>query len=528
MINLQRVKALSVAAGASLSLLLSTSIALAIDGDKNSSEPVPLTGSVPKASCGRGDRPESGLQGQTTPEERFSGDSERGYNCNLALVSQFKGEGSVSQNGPTYFGDCAYYATNDNPQQQHLGVVVLDVSNTSHPAATKYLDDTPTMLNPHETLRANAGRKLLAGAQNNGPNFAVYSLAHDCRDPALLASIEMAGSQAHMGNFAPDGRTYYVGQNNRGIGGFVYVVDLDDPASPKELPPWQYLGDGRPHGLWLNAAGTRMYAGQPGLFGNTGSSVGPDGLIIEDVSDYQFRRPKPQIRNLSKLFWTDQGQVEDMYPFFAHGRHYLVSSDESGGAGGAGGLPAACARGAAAFGYPNIIDITDETNPRIVQKLRLQVSDPANCHLLLNDPADTGSGIPAYNQERCVANRHDNPTMLACAFQNAGLRVFDIRDLRHPKEIAYYKPPAPRTAVLPGSGSWAPGVDLTVDRLAGYPRFNKVNHRRDDDHDRGRDRGRHESELQIWAVSDGNGFQVLRFTDSFKESHHELFEDLDD
>jgi hypothetical protein len=65
---------------------------------------------------------------------------------------------------------------------------------------------------------------------------------------------------------------------------------------------------------------------------------------------------------------------------FAHGRHYLVSSDESGGAGGVGGLAGACARGAAAFGYPNIIDITDENNPRIVQKLRLQVSDPVNCH----------------------------------------------------------------------------------------------------------------------------------------------------
>jgi hypothetical protein len=528
MINKQRVKVLSMAAAASLSLLLSASIVLA-DGnggsDTHESAPVPLTGSVPKASCGRGDHIESGLQGQTTPEERFSGDSEHAYNCNLALVSQFKGEGSVSQDGPTYFGDCAYYATNDNAQQQHLGVAVLDVSNTSHPIATKYLGDTLAMANPHETLRANAGRKLLAGAQNNGPNFAVYSLAHDCRDPTLLASIELTGSQAHMGNFAPDGRTYYLGQNNRGIGGFVYVIDLDDAASPKELPPWQYLGDGRPHGMYLNASGTRMYAGQPGLFGNTGSSIGPDGLVIEDVSDYQFRRPNPQIKNISKLFWTDQGQVEDMYPYFAQGRHYLVSSDESGGAGGVGGLAGACARGAAAFGYPNIIDITDENNPRIVQKLRLQVSDPVNCHLMLNDPPDVGAGAPEYSQERCVSDRHDDPRMLACTFHNAGLRVFDIRDLRHPREIAYYKPPAPRTAFLPGSGSWSPGVDLTVDRIAGYPRFHWVDQNHDREHDRNSNRGRHEPELQIWTVSDGNGFQVLRFTDSFKESHRDLFED---
>jgi hypothetical protein len=531
MLHQQRVKALSVAAAASLSLFLCASLCVANGNEKDSNEPTPLAGSVPKASCGRGDHIESGLQGQTTPEERASGDSERAYGCNLALVSQFKGEGAVSQNGPAYFGNCAYYATNDNAQQQHLGVAVIDVSNTSHPVAANYLADTASMLNPHETLRSHAGRRILAAAQNNGTNFAVYSLARDCRDPKLLASIELAGSQAHMGNFTPDGRTYYIGQNNRGIGGFVYPVDLDDLASPKELTPWQYLGDGRPHGMYFNAAGTRMYAGQPGLFGNTGSSIGPDGLVIEDVSDYQFRRPNPQIKILSKLFWTDQGQVEDMYPYFAHGHHYLVSSDESGGAGGVGGLAGACARGAAAYGYPNIIDITDENNPRIVQKLRLQVSDPANCHLMLNDPPDVGAGAPEYSQERCVPDRAIEPRMLACTFHNAGLRVFDIRDLRHPREIAYYKPPAPRAAVLPGSGSWSPGVDLTVDRIAGYPRFNwaEQDHERDSDrdHDRNDDHGRHERELQIWTVSDGNGFQVLRFTDSFKQRNHDLFEDSD-
>jgi hypothetical protein len=531
MFQQKRINTFNFAAIASLGLLLGTSVAWAANdlGDKHGNPSEPLSGSVPKASCGRGDHTESGLQGQTTPDERFSGDSQRAYNCNLNLVSQFRGEGSVSQDGPTYFDECAYFATNDNAQQQHPGVVVVDVSNTLHPVASQYLDDTLAMANPHETLRANAGRKLLVGAQNNGPNFAVYNLAADCRKPALLSSIELAGSQAHMGNFAPDGRTYYVGQNNRGIGGFVYVVNLDDPANPKELPPWQYLGDGRPHGLWLNAAGTRMYAGQPGLFGNTGSSIGPDGLVIEDVSDYQFRRPNPQIRIISKLFWTDQGQVEDMYPFFSRGRHYLVSTDESGGAGGAGGLPAACVRGAAAFGYPNIIDITDERNPAIVAKLRLQVSDPANCAKMVNDPPDLGSGIPAYNVERCISERPNNPTMLACAFQNAGLRIFDIRDLRHPKEIAYYKPPAPRTALLPGSGSWSPGVDLTVDRIAGYPRFQQVEARQDHgrDHDRNGG-GRHKLEWQIWTVSDGNGFQVLRFSDGFEAEHHDLFEAADE
>ena len=58
-----------------------------------------------------------------------------------------------------------------------------------------------------------------------------------------------------MGNFAPDGLTYYVGQQFRGIGGFMYIVDVSDPSNPKQLPTWQFLGDGRPHDVWLNPKG---------------------------------------------------------------------------------------------------------------------------------------------------------------------------------------------------------------------------------------------------------------------------------
>jgi len=63
---------------------------------------------VPKAQCGPRDHTEDGLQGQTTVKERFSGDSERAYNCNLQLVGQHTGQGTYSQDGPAYAGNCAY------------------------------------------------------------------------------------------------------------------------------------------------------------------------------------------------------------------------------------------------------------------------------------------------------------------------------------------------------------------------------------------------------------------------------------
>jgi hypothetical protein len=216
-----------------------------------------------------------------------------------------------------------------------------------------------------------------------------------------------------------------------------------------------------------------------------------------------------------------------MYPFSSKGRQYLVSSDEVGGNGGVGGAPAACARGASPHGYPNIIDITDEKNPKIVTKLRLQVSDPANCGLMLNDPPEVGGSIPGYNEERCVTDRPNNPTMLACAFQMAGLRVLDIRDLSHPKEIAYWKPGAVRTAFLPGSLLWNPIADRTMDRVAGYPRFYTRIPGKGNANGVGNGNGSgngNGTQLEIWIVGADNGFQILRFTDNFKEQHKDLFQ----
>ena len=133
--------------------------------------------------------------------------------------------------------------------------------------------------------------------------------------------------------------------------------------------------------------------------------------------------------------------------------------------------------------------------------------------------------------------------MLACGFQNGGLRVFDIRDPSHAKEIAYWKPGAVRTRVLPASGSWATGVDRTVDKIAHWQRWLKAKQNDNGDGNsqgengngqgNGNNNGQGDengngAELQLWTVSDGHGFQVLRFTDNFKKNNRDLFEDSDD
>src|SRR5437867_4349811 len=81
---------------------------------------------VPKAKCGPNDRPETGLQGQTSNEERANGLSEKGFSCNLELVSGYQGEGASY--GFAWYDHCAYYGTANSPRQAHPGVTVIDAA----------------------------------------------------------------------------------------------------------------------------------------------------------------------------------------------------------------------------------------------------------------------------------------------------------------------------------------------------------------------------------------------------------------
>ena len=140
-------------------------------------QPIPLT--VPKAACQPSDSPESGLQGQVPAALRASGF--KGFNCNLQLVGQSKGDGANWQTAE--FKDaaghvCAYHGTAfTTANRSHTGVPVIDITNPAVPTPTGYLTTT-SMLDPWESLKVNDRRQLLAA--DNGHNGAGGILDFDC------------------------------------------------------------------------------------------------------------------------------------------------------------------------------------------------------------------------------------------------------------------------------------------------------------------------------------------------------------
>src|SRR5436190_5386748 len=206
---------------------------------------------VPRAVCGPGDHPESALQGQVPAYLRAAGF--HGFNCNLQLIGQSKGDGANWQT--TEFKDsaghiCGYHGTAfTTANRTHVGVPVIDVTNASNPTPNGYLTTT-SMLDPWESLKVNERRQLLAADNGHngggGPEIDIYDISGDCRVPQFLSSVAVGkpdGSTGapiqvigHEGSWAPDGLTYYGGDINLRQ---YYAVDTADPTAPKLITAWK-------------------------------------------------------------------------------------------------------------------------------------------------------------------------------------------------------------------------------------------------------------------------------------------------
>jgi hypothetical protein len=491
----------------------------AANGGKPSDQgPVPLT--VPKATCGPNDHPETGLQGQVSAALRAAGFT--GFNCNLELISQVKGDGANWQTTQFRHGHarvCAYHGTASptlslpgrNPA--NFGVAVIDITNPSTPTTTGHLQ-TISMLDPWESLKVNERRQLL-GADNGqngggGPEVDIYDVSSDCRFPQLLASVPVGTGTdgggvvqpiiGHEGSWAPDGLTYYGGDlrftppGTTTRTGQYYAVDTTDPTQPKLITSWLTgVPTARPHGMSISDDGNRGY------FVSLGNSLGADltdpnvparnGLLIYDLSEIQARAPNPQAKLISQLLWKDGATAQHTINVKIGGKPFVIFVDE----GRPGGSSiAACAAGLPPFPMARIIDISDETNPKIVSRLALETHDPANCAQVLPDLV--GLSIFTYGSHYCSVDNRHHATTLACGYFNSGIRVFDIRDPVRPKEIAYFNPPGTTTA-SPGSNHNRPGG-----WVAGGPDWCSAQVHLD------RARG------TLWSTCQDNGLLSLKFT----------------
>lgn len=401
---------------------------------------------VPEASCGPGARPEGRTQGRVPARHYETGRAARGYRCNTRAVAH---EGSTGGFKVQRYVDdaghrCGYYDSTGLFPKDVLfnaavgnGVVVLDMDDPRRARRTTTLQ-TPAMLSPHESLLVNHRRGLLVAVLGNPTTnvgiLDVYDVSRDCRHPELLSSTP-AGVLGHESGFSPDGRTYWVASN--GVGQTLTAVDLTDPRAPRPV----FVQHGvNYHGLRLSADGRTMYVANDGYPGDGNLVNG--SLRILDVSQVQERRPDPRVEVLSEITWPEISVPQAAEPFRKDGRDYLLEFDEFSNIRTSGEPDPPEAE----VGAARIIDVTDPRRPSVVSDLRLEVHQPEARSGPQQDDPGNASPIQGYTAHYCSVPRRRSPRMVACSMIGSGLRVFDIRDLGHPREAAYFNQPT-----VPGS-----------------------------------------------------------------------------
>jgi hypothetical protein len=404
---------------------------------------------TPKAHCGPGSQVETGRQGRVPLADYTSGRAALGYTCNALQVGHvgttggFKTLRYTDRTGRV----CAFYdGTLLYPTAQVHGEAggthVLDMTDPTRPVETDRLV-TPAMDSPHESLVVSQKAGLLAagmGSPITAPGVVdVYDVSQDCRHPVLQSSTPL-GVLGHESGFSPDGRTLWISTTAQPG---VTAIDVSNPRLPSIV--WRdatYTF----HGMSLNASGTRLYGADLGAV---------HGLSVLDVSQVQARVPSPVVRQVSHLTWPEVSIPQNTIPVTIKGHKYLVEFDEY-------------ARNATQYnatdpvGAARIISIDDDRHPKVVSTMRLEVNQPAARASDQKDDPGAQYGVQGYAAHYCGVPRATDPGLVACSFILSGMRVFDIRDPRHPREVAYFNKPAPNTAPLM-SGSYAmsaPAFDL--------------------------------------------------------------------
>lgn len=380
------------------------------------------------------------MQGQVSAADRRSGRNRQGYSCNLSLEGQFQGQGAGLVD-PSY-GHCVYMATNTLglglATVKSKGVQVLDASNPDDPRLTSTLTSPAMLTGTWESLKVNQARGILAGVAAapvvNGLLLDLYDIKDDCAHPRLLNQIHLSntggstnGSHSdlpivggipalslpanvlgHEGGWSPDGKTYWTSSF---AAASLSAIDVSDPTQPHLV----YTGlNGLPlnHGFSVSPDGNRLYL----------ATAFPAGFIVLDVSDVQARRPLPVLREVSHVSWSEIGVGQGSIPITYGGAPYLVTFDELSGEG------------------VRIYNIGDERRPELVKHLQLEIQQDGNVDARRADT--TGNGTFGYEAHYCDVDRTTDPTALACGYFNSGVRVFNIRNPREPREIAYFNPPA--------------------------------------------------------------------------------------
>ncbi|MCC6609346.1 MAG: hypothetical protein IT515_06690 [Burkholderiales bacterium] len=318
----------------------------------------------------------------------------------------------------------AYVPAPPNTWNIHLqthGDLLLVIHAKDMFAATEFQDEreyySGALGKKVGTSNATAGR-----ARDWSAGLCVYDIAHPAA-PRQIGFMPVAGGGIHR-IWYTGGRWAYVSALIDGFTDYIFmVVDMADPTQPKEAGRFWLPGMNTAAGEVPSWAPTRRNGLHHAIVhGDTAYAAWRDaGLVILDIAD----RSTPKLvthRNWSPPYG---GGTHNCLPL--PDRDLLVVADEA--------VLDDCADGVK---YIWMFDIRVPANPVSIATFPTP-REAAYCK--------KGGHFGPHN---IYENRPDgmvSSERIFATYQNAGIRVFDIRDEHRPEEIAAFVPPPPRRLV---------------------------------------------------------------------------------
>jgi hypothetical protein len=323
----------------------------------------------------------------------------------------------------------------------HNGWTILDVTEPADPKFLKFVpgpDNTSTIqMEFHDNLMLTALQKKAPnwGGDPNRPNDEGV-LLWDISDPLnwkQLSHWKTGSTGIHRIGY-PGGKYANLAANMPGYRGQILVfLDVSDPREPREASRWWMHGqkDGDDparrdisfHGpALISSDGKKAYLG-----------YGP-AVVILDISD--ISNPK-EIGELTLSPPFGGIPVHDVLPI--PGKPLLFAHAEATGGGDSPTGPLACS---SPLSLDAMIDIHDEAKPRLMSLFPLP-EPPADAPY--TDFCDKGGRFGPHNTnlEYHLPDVEKQADLIYLTYFNAGLRIFDIKDPRMPKEVGWFVPPTP-------------------------------------------------------------------------------------
>jgi len=336
----------------------------------------------------------------------------------------------------------------------HRGWSVLDVTDPTTPQLVTYIpgpENTWTIqIQVAEGKMITALERIAPGWGGvDGQAFAEGFFIFDVSEPTKPRRIGhfQTGSTGTHRNFYGGGNFIHAAAGAPGMAGKIYrIVDIADPAKPREVGQFslpEQASGAATSGLKFSLHGPAHIEGTRAYL-----PYGDGGAIILDISE--LSRP----RMVSQLAFRGITATQGIHTFLPLPRRKIALINDE----------AIRENGDENLNMAGVVDISNESQPRLISLFPLP-EPPAETGL--NNFYEKGGRFGPHNQhhpnhQACLEERDD---MAYLTYFNAGLRIYDIRDPRAPKEIAYFIPPDPKTRIgTKPSQLVAQTEDVLVDR----------------------------------------------------------------